>query len=613
MAYTSTLRYTGTSGVDTASMVEAMMKVEGLKYDNAFKKYTQYSYKQEAYRTTGNALLDTQKQYLDILATDSLRKSSTYKSSKTTATDASGNASTAVNVTLGSGGSKFNEQIRVDKLATADKYSFKGTGLNQTTGSNKIDTSKLAEGSSMTVTVDGVSKSISLSAEDISAIEIGANDDEKASILADRLNKAVDKAFGSGTSTNKAVFSNVDGNLQMKAQAGHSMKISSSDDTVKDALGFKANSASTAKTSTTTMNDMFGITEDTTFTIGDKSVSITADTTVDSFMSEFNKTFSGKASISYSAATGTFSMNGTATGESNALNLSSEFSQLGITAASKTQSAENASVTFGDGTTMNLESNNVTLGDGTKITFNEKTDDFITVASTGDTDKTKTAIKSFVEMYNSLLNTIYGGTKTPRPETSSGGTYSPLTDEEKANLSESEIEKWEKNAKEGLLYKDRDLRSLETNLRSVVNKTLTLSDGTSFKLSDLGIKMNSDIAKGGILSIDEDKLNAALEKVSVDNIAEAFGGADGYAAQINKKLDDVVGRNGSLTAKVGLSSSPLYMAKNTMTTQVTKNQQLLSDMLDRLKKKEERYYEMFAYMEKSITNSNSTLSSLGLG
>ncbi len=636
MAYSNVMRYTGTSGVDTASMVEAMMKVEGLKYDTLYKKNLSYQYKQEAYQSVGNKLIDIQKANLDALAQGSLRKSSTFKSNKSSMTTASGATSSAISVKLGSSSKNFSSKVSVKSLATAESVSFQGKNVGKRTASEDFDLAALrdikdADGNvigqndsaNIDVTVDGVTKSITV---DLTTVTDAAS-------FASQINDSIDSKFGSG----KASFT-ADGNkLSMNATSGHTMKLTSS--TNVSALGFSTNASdlTTAKTSSSTVKDTLGLSAG-TFTLeganGSTKIEVTDDMTVDDFMAQINA--SSNATMSYSSVSGTYTITGSATGEANSLKLGFDYTdaaQTDVAIGSSTDffaalgvgatvaNAKDAEVTI-DGVDLKLESNSYTYDDGTVIKFNSSTvdsktgiDDPINITASEDTDQTKTAIKAFVDMYNSLLNSIYDQTRTTRPKSGSGGLYNPLTEEESAALSATEVEKWEENAKKGLLYKDQDLKSIETNLRAVVQKSITLKDGSTFRLSDLGIKLDKDYSKGGLLSIDEDKLNEVVgNSVSIDNIAEAFTNTtNGYSTLLNKELNATVGMNGSLTEKVGLKSSPLYMTDNTMKTRITQNTYKLADLKDRLAKKEDRYYEMFSYMENSITNSNNQLSALGLG
>lgn len=641
MAFSTTLRYTGLSGVDTASMVEALMEAESLKYDTMYQKNTLYSYKQEKYQSVGNALYNIQKNSYDILATNSLRKASSYRTSTTSVVSKSGSTSSAVSVKLGSSAKNFNSSVAVEELATSQSFSFTGSGFGKKTASEDYNLDNLTYdddgGASINVSLDGTTKTVKLSADQINNVKNGTSE------LDDELNSSLETSFGSNVSLKASFELDSDGKLSMVAQTGHTMKVASN----MEGLGFGTSAVSTAKTSSTTMGDMFGVTATSDapqeFVVNGHKIEVTADMTVDKFISKFNDIASEDATMSYNSINGSVTVTAVKTGMVNKMTfgepaearnatgyLEEVFGSASITAVSEVE-ASDAKVYF-DGSTdpIYLENNSMTLDDGTVISFNETTIEktgtdadgnaiatasdissgTLSVSTSEDLDHTKSMIQLFVDTYNSLLTTIYDETKTSRPTSSTGSYYSPLTEDQSAEMSSTEIEKWEEKSKTGVLYKDSDLTSIERQLRNVVQNPITLADGTTFKLSDIGISLTSDYSKGGLLSIDEDKLTSALESMDIDNITE---GLSSYSSGLYTTLNSNVGMNGTLTAKVGLESSPLYMADNVMTNRVNDNAQALADLLERLEKKEERYYEMFSYMEESISNSNSQLAALGLG
>ncbi len=611
MAYSSVMRYTGLSGIDTASMVDALMEAESYKYNKMYKSNVKYTYQQEAYQSVGNNLIALQKSKLDILASGSLRKKSTYTGTKTTATDAYGNSSSAISVTLASTDATLNTKIDIKQLAKSESVSFRATGSGKKTATSAYDTSKFTlneDGStSMNVSIDGTTKSVTLSKEQLDSVNAGTTK------LEDELNTSLEAQFGSSVSSKASFGADASGNITLNATAGHTMKLTSTD--AADALGFGANAVTTAKTSTTTMGDMFGVTSDGTFSLNGVDIDYTADMTVDSFISSANEKLGSDASISYNTVSGTFTIASSNTGEGNSIfgsQADAESFLGGMGTVTNYQAAQDAIVTFGDDPTeISYSSNQMTLDDGSKITFNSVTDGPISVVSGQDSEQCQSAIRDFVDMYNSLLTAIYDETKTKRPTDASGSYYDPLLESETTEMSATEMEKLEEKQRTGLLYKDQDLKKIEDKLRSVVQNPITLSDGTKFNLSDIGIKLTDDYSAGGLLEIDEEKFAEAFGedgKYSIDQMAEAFAG---YSDGLNDVLNASVGSNGTLTNKVGLKSSPLSLANNTMTVRIDQNQQRLADMLDQLAKKEDRYFEMFAYMEESINNSNAQLSALG--
>ena len=78
------------------------------------------------------------------------------------------------------------------------------------------------------------------------------------------------------------------------------------------------------------------------------------------------------------------------------------------------------------------------------------------------------AIKQMVEDYNAIVKEVKEAYSTIPLQQTNGSKYEPLTDDDKADMSESEIEAYEEKAKTGLLFGDNDLSSLYNALRSAV-------------------------------------------------------------------------------------------------------------------------------------------------
>lgn len=87
--------------------------------------------------------------------------------------------------------------------------------------------------------------------------------------------------------------------------------------------------------------------------------------------------------------------------------------------------------------------------------------DAITVTSTADATSLKEKITNFVNDYNSMIETMNKLVKEDYD-----AKYPPLTEEQKADMSEKEIEAWEKKAK-GWTFTERsaDKKVLLTRCR----------------------------------------------------------------------------------------------------------------------------------------------------
>lgn len=135
-----------------------------------------------------------------------------------------------------------------------------------------------------------------------------------------------------------------------------------------------------------------------------------------------------------------------------------------------------------------------------------------TISVSQDTDKIVDNVKKFVETYNTLidsLNTKYREEKNT--------DYKPLTKKQEAEMTESQIDKWNEKAKSGLLYHDNNIYSIISDMREsiytkvdAVDTVLTDSKGNKYSynsMSSIGITSSTN---QGHITLDEEKLKKAL-------------------------------------------------------------------------------------------------------
>ena len=245
--------------------------------------------------------------------------------------------------------------------------------------------------------------------------------------------------------------------------------------------------------------------------------------------------------------------------------------------------------------------------------------DAVEINASVDVDKLMDTIKSFVADYNAIVDMVNGELTTKHDR-----DYDPLTSEQKGELSESEISKWETKAKEGLLYGDSDLRSLSMDLRVVV------SGGLLTKFEEIGINLSSSYSDNGKLNIDESKLRAALETdpESVQKLFTSTAGKDaegnetfnGLATNLKNVMNKYVKTIGSmetkgiLIRKAGSKSAAQSLTQNTYYDQLTAIDKMIDKLKARLKTEQDRYISQFSTLETMIANMNSQssyLSSMG--
>ncbi|RPJ96832.1 hypothetical protein CW357_03370 [Rummeliibacillus sp. TYF005] len=227
------------------------------------------------------------------------------------------------------------------------------------------------------------------------------------------------------------------------------------------------------------------------------------------------------------------------------------------------------------------------------------------ISSTTDTDKIVDKVKEFVETYNGLIKDL----NTRVSEKKKVG-YDPLTDAQKAEMKDPEIEKWEKAAKEGLLKGDSTLNTVLSNMRTTLS---TYGNGSEDMLFKIGITTSKTYTDNGKLEIDEDKLRKALSDdpdiVSRIFTGDSSTGAEGVISKLRTTAQNAVSTIKNTAGSENSSSDLTYSLGKTITSLDDK----ITDWKDRLKDIEERYWNQFSAMESAIQKANSQSSIFSQG
>ena len=196
------------------------------------------------------------------------------------------------------------------------------------------------------------------------------------------------------------------------------------------------------------------------------------------------------------------------------------FDKLGFGKSQFLAEGQNAKVTI-NGAQIERQSNTFEV-DGFKLTlnntYNGNTGQPIDLTTKVDTDNMVDKIKKFVETYNGLIDSMNSLVKEPKYR-----DYAPLTEEQKKEMEEKDIEAWEKKAKSGLLRGDNILNSALNAMRTTMyskgggQQDVAASGSAPAQnfintLYEMGITTSDKTADRGKLKIDEDKLREAIEK-----------------------------------------------------------------------------------------------------
>ncbi len=243
---------------------------------------------------------------------------------------------------------------------------------------------------------------------------------------------------------------------------------------------------------------------------------------------------------------------------------------------------------------FNFDGTNINLSNAKNFDAGNVEEDYITIDTTRDTSSIKDTIVKFVDDYNKILEELYGEVTTARPK-SSGAYYDPLTEEQKEEMSDEEIEKWEENAKKGLLYRDNSVQRFLSDFRGAMSSAV---DGMT--LASMGITLTKSWSDNGKLEIDESKLDNAIATYG-DKIADFFTSENGLAAKLEKSIDNAIStktRNyGYLTSLAGMKNTKTD-TDNQIFRQMESIQSIIDRLTDRYEEEQSSYWQRFTALEK---------------
>ena len=494
----------------------------------------------------------------------------------------------------------------------------------QTTTQSAVD---FLKSNSLTITYGNTTKSLTL-LSDSDGITQDSSLDDILSAINNNLSK--NENFGSGFV--KATAS-ADGKLLLGAASSDdttTVTLTSSDSSVLNALGVKANASNKLTTSASIADNATALGlagEDNldeklaNLTINGKQIEgVTSSTTIDELLSKINKSDAG-VKATYLSSSGSFLLVNKDTGAGKTIDLGGSDSIASKLFGGTYTEGKNAKMTVSYGGSISEEvtsDTNTFKLDGLELTvsgtFGQNTNGnfdsskSVTFSSAADTDKIVERIKSFVEDYNKILDEVRTNVTTAHNR-----DYTPLTKEQEDEMSEKEIEKWNTEAKKGLLYGDSTLRDFDTALSSLPSKYL--QSGISYAdMEKIGITFSSDYTTGGKLILDETKLKAALES-EPETVSDVMAGNDkhkGLGSIMNTTLTPYAthfssrngGSYGRLVEEAGSNRLVLSKNKNQAYKQIQEKNKLLDSLKDKLKIEQDRYIKQFSNLETLINKMN---------
>ncbi|WP_313347337.1 flagellar filament capping protein FliD [Lacrimispora sp.] len=357
---------------------------------------------------------------------------------------------------------------------------------------------------------------------------------------------------------------------------------------------------------------------------------LTYDMSMKEIMEKINSSGAG-VKVSYMANTDKFSFLSTVAGVSGKIELDENAKAIfGSDDDFNYEKGKDAEITvrYGNGPTETLVrgSNSFNL-DGLNITINGKfgyddngnliTDsEPVTLTSKTNSDQIVSTLTDMIKDFNEIIDLV-----NKQVSTKPNRDYAPLTDEQKENMSEDQIKKWEEKAKAGILFNDSELKSLSDSLRFIFDA----GSNDKAMLSSFGISTSADYADKGKLKLDETKFRAALEK-NPEDLQKLFtkkkdsstGEGDGFMAKLTSITDryasTTTATKGILIEKAGSQYAPNSVLTNTLQKSVDSIDTYIKKLQAQLKTETDRYVKQFTNLENVISQMNSQsswLSSFG--
>lgn len=252
---------------------------------------------------------------------------------------------------------------------------------------------------------------------------------------------------------------------------------------------------------------------------------------------------------------------------------------------------------------------NTTTIDGVQFTFSGKTTSDVSLVGKKDVTDLKDKIVSFINDYNTLLESINTKIYETRDK-----NYMPLTDEQKEEMTDDQITKWETKAKTGLLRKDSYLQTLTSGMKEAMR---TMSSA-GIDLEEIGISPVKDYTdKNGMFVIDEAKLTKALEE-NPEKVKDLFlkpsTSSTSNDGGILSKLSSTFQANtqsttSAIVLKAGVASGVTDLT-STLSKSIADKQKKIYEMEDRLIDRENAFYKKYTALETALNSLQSQQSSL---
>ena len=590
------------SGMDTEELVKSMTETSRQRILKQQQAVQTLQWKQTGYRSVTSSLKGFQSSYLDLLSKTNFRSTSFFNTIKANTTSSSVGVSTTSTATAG------NLVInKISQLATNQKLESAAgisKGMAITIPATEAEADALLN-KSISFNLDGKVKAITLDAAFVDALKTGENTNVKG-----ELQRLLTNAFGtyddSGITKQRIT---VDDNLRLLAPGSQiTVNAIGEDEATLTALGLKPQQSTKllAYKEISTLNFATPLDDSDTFkfSINGESFEFDKGTSISKIISKVNNNTKAGVTLSYSSVTDQFSITSNTSGAGENINITETqgnlLTAMGLTEESgvvETVKGKDAILTV-DNQQIVRSSNTVEI-DGVRIELKETTNEEINITLKHDATELKEHIKKFVEDYNAMLDLTNGLVKEKKYS-----DFAPLSDEQKGDMTETQIKQWEDKAKSGLLRADRILIGLASKLQSLIASSAV----EGFSLYSMGIR-TTGYQNNGKLEINEDTLDKVLEEKGAE-IKALFTDENGLGNSMNTLIESYVktsgsqGSRGILVEAAGIESTR-SAEENNINDSIKRSNKMIETLKRRLESQESNLWKQFTAMESALNQLNS--------
>lgn len=591
------------SGMDIDQIVSDLMRAERIKVDKLYQQKQVMEWQKADYRDINLKLRSLYNTSFDMkLASSYLKYKAIGAMNDGTSFDK------YFSVTPGSGAVPGEYKVKIEQTASYARLESSKSIAKPLMGDKLIFDAEgkieIPEGK-FEVTIDGVKKEVTFG---------GIYQESDINTLAADLEKAINTAFGWQDDENgntvgikRVKVSVTDDNKLAIEPAENYNKVPITLNAVEgynilDMLGFEDGASYRPLNLHTSVKEQLAedIGEGISFTINGHQFEFGSSATLQMIIDKINTIPDVGVTARYDALTDKLVLVSKETGLGANIEITDEsglFKALGFENTSA--SGQNARIVL-NGTIVEKTTNDFTIS-GIRFNLKEvmEAGQEATFRLENDPDAAVETIKKYIEIYNETIDLINKKLSEERYR-----NYPPLTQEQKKEMTEKEIELWEERAKSGLLRSDPLLDRIVRDLRFAVTSVVAGQPAGMKSLADIGIT-TIDWREKGKLHVNEEKLRSAIAKdpEAVMRLFNADGENTSQKGVATRLYDILKGGIEDITEKAGGGEFQIY-DDSILGKQIRDLEDRISSMEEMLLRTEERYWQKFTAMEKAIQYAN---------